>query len=116
MRGAFSILSDAITVMVTVPGFSISGLVLSFEHPVNAIAATAMDIILDNVFIAVELIVAALVETRIAAGISFGTIVNYAARALGESFFDADIYVSITGAEYSTSPPLTLRRVQFIRV
>ena len=51
-----------------------------------------MDIILDNVFIAVELIVAALVETRIAAGISFGTILNYAARALGESFFDADIY------------------------
>ena len=116
MRGAFSILSDAITVMVTVPGFSISGLVLSFEHPVNAIAATAMDIILDNVFIAVELIVAALVETRIAAGISFGTILNYAARALGESFFDADIYDVDNRGGVLNSPPLTLRRVQFIRV
>lgn len=75
-----------------------------------------MDIILDNVFIAVELIVAALVETRIAAGISFGTILNYAARALGESFSMRTSTMSITGAEYSTPPPLTLRRVQFIRV
>lgn len=66
-----------------------------------------MDIILDNVFIAVELIVAALVETRIAAGISFGTILNYAARALGESFFDADIYdVENRGRSTPTSPPL----------
>ena len=76
-----------------------------------------MDIILDNVFIAVELIVAALVETRIAAGISFGTIRNYAARALGESFFDADIYdVDNRGGVLNFPPPLTLRRVQFIRV
>jgi hypothetical protein len=65
-----------------------------------------MDIILDNVFIAVELIVAALVETRIAAGISFGTIVNYAARALGESFFDADIYdVDNRGGVLNFPPP-----------
>ena len=76
-----------------------------------------MDIILDNVFIAVELIVAALVETRIAAGISFGTILNYAARALGVSFFDSDIYVVVNmGGLLNFPPPLTLRRVQFIRV